>query len=216
MAWIDKEAEAQLSAVCEFCTTAQPTGLHVEMLFQRLKEVKAKGLWQIEEARSLKSRLRSALKLLVKFLFMQGAKIKIESDCIESYVVRSTKDCINGVPDVWKTTVNWDFPVEETEERSVRLVTRITNDLNDEITLHIQEPDADSSIPHDFPLITFKIIELLLQLPENTLRICSSSTCENPFISRHKTKKYCSATCRSRENIYATRRRLKERLKDAD
>lgn len=216
MASFDKEAANQLSAVCEFCTTARPTGVDVEMLYQRLEEIKTERQWSREEARLLKCRLGLALELLSEYMHMQRTEISVVNPSIESIIVRPGMQHVTKITDDMELNIKSPLTELKTEQSGIRFITRITNDLNDIITLYIKEPDDDAWMEHKLPLITFKIIELIVRLPENTLRICDSLTCENPFVSRHKTKKYCSATCRSRENIYATRRRLKERLKDAD
>lgn len=181
-----KEAESQLKIICEFSKNETPTGLDVEVLFKNLKEAKSDQLWSDDDAKIFRREIYTTLKFISEIIYNQNVEIEVVNPLATIKILRP----------------------------GMRLVSRVTERPEAQIDAKWSNEGEDFTMA--LPLIAIKIIELVVQLPEKALKICSAMGCSNPFVSTHKTKKYCSTTCRNRENTYATRRRLLERLKDAD
>ena len=58
--------------------------------------------------------------------------------------------------------------------------------------------DSDEKIKMHYLIIDF--LEDIAALPFGSLRVCKNIKCGNPFMSLHKNKEYCCATCRNSTN----------------
>mgnify|MGYP000533687892 CR=1 FL=1 len=179
-----KDRLKQIQALCDFAQKPKVTGIDVEHIFQVMEEPKVERIWTDDEAKSYQRAVVMSLYSVAVAIYHPDVRLEI------------------APPRKWQEVV--------VDGGNLRIEQRLTNVPND--VTEVRKIDSSGEIRQDvgLPYVVYRAIEILTELPVNTLRICGAGDCKNMFASLHQNRSYCSARCRNRVNTYATRRRSKD------
>lgn len=148
----------------------------LELLYHYLGEHKTARLWTRAEADQLRRHIVFALPLVVSAVY---------DDALQ---------CEVALPDLGLRI----------KESGTELYYQKTRGPDDSFIMTAYR-NGRKKWRHRFPLLMFRVVEVLARLPENPIRQCKAGGCAHYFVTFHKKKIYCSPTCRSRHHTRKSR-----------